>query len=533
MKAMLVSGVAVALGLLTGTGSAEEVEWRPAGSPRPLVGPRTEPVPVVSAPASSLPVVSGASVMIPLPGGANAVEVRWISARDQNATEEPLPGPRSYRPSQGSLPPALIQEGPPTPGAVIVAPIDRSPELSKPGQPMKVGNGTATNGNHPDCMYIDGQCNGCWPQSVPRFYGRAEYLLWFLRPADGPLLVTTAPAGSLGALGSPGTQVLLDYEDLDEEFRQGGRFSLGYWFDNCRSAGIEGSVFFTGRRTESFGADSGALGIPLFRPFFAVNPGIPALGNVPGEFSQLVADNVTAVGRVDARNRSFFWGADVNYRRNVFCGCSYRVDGLLGFRYANLDEELNITEDFVRLTPTVTATQVLPAGTRLQISDFFGTRNDFYGGQVGAVGEYRWDRWVVDVRATIALGVNDQRLTIAGNQVVTLPGAAPQLFTGGLLAEPSNIGQFDRQPFSVLPEVTFNVGYQLTDSMKVYIGYDFLYWTNVIRPGDQIDRAIDVTQVPNFAPPGTPPAGQTRPAVLFRDTDFWAHGVNLGLEYRW
>jgi hypothetical protein len=36
-------------------------------------------------------------------------------------------------------------------------------------------------------------------------------------------------------------------------------------------------------------------------------------------------------------------------------------------------------------------------------------------------------------------------------------------------------------------------------------------------------------------PPGVvvPPAPEVRPAVLFRETDFWAQGVNLGMEFRW
>ena len=56
----------------------------------------------------------------------------------------------------------------------------------------------------------------------------------------------------------------------------------------------------------------------------------------------------------------------------------------------------------------------------------------------------------------------------------------------------------------------------------------------MVRPGEQIDRVLDETQIPNFDPPGTiAPAGQNRPAVLFRQSDFWAQGMNLGLEFRY
>ena len=44
-----------------------------------------------------------------------------------------------------------------------------------------------------------------------------------------------------------------------------------FWLDECRECGIDGNVFFTGRRTNRFTADS--LHFPvLARPFFALNP---------------------------------------------------------------------------------------------------------------------------------------------------------------------------------------------------------------------------------------------------------------------
>ena len=62
-------------------------------------------------------------------------------------------------------------------------------------------------------------------------------------------------------------------------------------------------------------------------------------------------------------------------------------------------------------------------------------------------------RWSLDLRTTVALGSTHQRLTIDGSQVRTLPGQAPLVFRGGLLALDSNIGTFSRDRFSVVPEV--------------------------------------------------------------------------------
>jgi hypothetical protein len=65
------------------------------------------------------------------------------------------------------------------------------------------------------------------------------------------------------------------------------------------------------------------------------------------------------------------------------------------------------------------------------------------------------------------------------------------------------------------------------------VGYNFLYVSSVIRPGDQVDRVLDITQIPNFPVPGVQPTALGRPTVLFKETDFWAQGINLGLEIRY
>jgi hypothetical protein len=55
----------------------------------------------------------------------------------------------------------------------------------------------------------------------------------------------------------------------------------------------------------------------------------------------------------------------------------------------------------------------------------------------------------------------------------------------------------------------------------------------VVRPGDQIDRAVDVTQIPNFSGGAVTPTGVARPGVPFKQTDFWAQGLTAGLQFVW
>ena len=149
--------------------------------------------------------------------------------------------------------------------------------------------------------------------------------------------------------------------------------------------------------------------------------------------------------------------------------------------------------------------------------------------------EYRRNRWTVDLRTSVALGTTHERLRVEGDQIRTLPGQPPLVLAGGLLALNSNSGRFTRDQFAVVPEVGLNVGYQVTDHLRLFAGYNFLYWSRVIRPGDQIDPVLDINRIPRFVPPGVvvPPAPEVRPAVLFRETDFWAQGLLAGVQFNY
>ena len=197
-------------------------------------------------------------------------------------------------------------------------------------------------------------------------------------------------------------------------------------------------------------------------------------------------------------------------------------------QHVNLDESLTLTE-----TLTATGAQAPdPVGTRVVVQDSVRTRDRFHGGQLGYFWNRKAGRWDVDGRVSVAMGVTHQIIDIDGFQQRQRPGEAAQMFRGGLLAVGPNLGRFTDDRFSVVPEATLNVGYMLTPTVRVYTGYNFLYWSNVIRPGDQIDRTVDVTFVPN-PPAGVPASGQIRPMPLFKQSDLWVQGIQFGVELRW
>jgi hypothetical protein len=349
-----------------------------------------------------------------------------------------------------------------------------------------------------------------------RLFITAEYLLWWIKSSSMPPLITTGPVGSTGALGAPGTIVLFG-GDIDNETRSGGRFHTWYWFDDDHCWGLDGRVFFLANRSVNFGAGSDQFPL-LARPFFEQNTGTESaeIATLPG----------LASGTVSVNSFSRLWGADLNLRRNIWEGCCLRWDLLAGFRYLSLREGLSINENLV-----AAPTAPVFAGDTISVLDQFNTRNQFYGGQLGSLMEFRRNRWTLDFDFRLGLGNTHQVVDIRGNQLVTTPAGSTSFSEGGLLALPSNIGSFNRDRFAVVPEVGVTLGLQVTPHIKLLVGYTFLYWSNVVRPGNQIDRVIDVSQIPN-AGLAVPSAGGAHPAVLFKSTDFWAQGLSFGMEFR-
>ena len=100
------------------------------------------------------------------------------------------------------------------------------------------------------------------------------------------------------------------------------------------------------------------------------------------------------------------------------------------------------------------------------------------------------------------------------------------------MALPSNSGRFVHGRFAVVPELDVRLGYQLSRHARLFAGYTFLYWSEVVRAGDQIDTSLNATQVPVVRPAG-PLLGPARPAFSFHGTDLWAQGGTFGLEFRY
>jgi hypothetical protein len=355
--------------------------------------------------------------------------------------------------------------------------------------------------------------------ATDRSFVEAEYLLWWMRTGSIPSLATTSSNGGFGFLGQPDTVRLLGPGQYGDSLRSGFRVRAGRWFgEDCITNpwGVDGSYFFLGKQSDSFAANSGQFPV-LTRPFFAPN--------INREFGEQVAFPGVATGQLNIDTTSELWGADINLRRALCRTCTSQSEWFMGYRHLNLRESLGFLE-------SITSLGMLndPPGTSILVTDQFNVHNQFHGGQLGYAMSRQRDRWNLRARASVALGVTHQELQISGAQLRTRPGQAPEAFTGGLLAAGPNLGTFENNKFSVVPEVTLNAGYNLTPNLAVHLGYNFIYWSNVIRPGDQIDRVVDLSFVPN-APPV--PTITPRPQPTFTQSGFWTQGLQFGVDYRW
>ena len=381
-------------------------------------------------------------------------------------------------------------------------------------------------------------CGGCGPCPCGppgRFWVRGEYLLWWTKGMRTPPLVTTSPFGTdrqdAGVLGEYGTQILFGGNDLLEDSRSGGRIRFGLWLDCCNTYGIEADFFALDDERQSFSAESFNGSPILARPFFN------AVTNT--EDAELVGFPQILDGRVGVEAESSLSSAGIRWRCNLCCterecappchlpncdlcyapGGDIRLDFLVGYRYMRLDESLLITEDL----------DAFSVGTQFDIFDNFDTETQFHGVDIGFIYEYHRCRWSLDLLGKIAFGNNNQQVSIDGGTTISAGGISDE-FTGGLLAQRTNIGNFERDKFAVIPEFGATLGYRLTDNIKLTMGYSLVYWNNVARPGNIIDRTVN----PNLLPPEAVPfSGPLRPAFAFNDTDFWAQGLSWGAELRW
>jgi hypothetical protein len=401
------------------------------------------------------------------------------------------------QPSPQPLPSASVS------GPVVSAPAGGSvpllPGLSAAGPPLTDSIGAVDGGaGHGAC-----------------FWTSIDYLMWWVK--SGPLPPPLVTVGNAldpipGGVGQPGSQVLVGTQPLIFHTFSGIRFNGGFWLDSQQRFGIDGSWFGLERRAVNHNFADNTLGNPLYA--------------VVG-----ISNNGLITGGIAFTANTRLQGWDINAAFNAGQSQNYRLMLLAGFRNLSLNEGLTLNTARVPLTPGAVffGGAPIPDGFTTT-TDSFQMYNQFYGGQVGSRLDTRWGCLDLGVVGKVALGTVQELAVINGTSTLLTSSGTPVTVPGGIYALSGNIGRHYHEAFAVVPEANINLGIQVTSQFNFRVGYTFLYFSNVLRPGNQIDPVVNQQAIPTD--PTFAPGGPNRPLFTPHESSFWAQGVNLGFEYR-
>lgn len=335
-----------------------------------------------------------------------------------------------------------------------------------------------------------------------------DFLLWWRDQRSFPALLTTEP--NAGVL--PGATVLFG-GDVDEPARPGGRLELGLWLDPCQRTAVGVRYLAVADASMALAYTSNDIDF-LARPFLNVetDPGTPTAFPVINAFA-----TPATTGRLGLRTESEFQAGDVFFswtlRRSPCASFSF----LAGYQVAQIDESLLI-ESFT--------TDVPPQS--IAVSDLFAAENEFHGGMFGLRGEYRSGQFGVELLGRFGFGNMRQSILIAGSTTSTDASGAVSVRDSGLLAQSlTNGGLHEQDKFSYMNEAGAKLSFYPLECLKLSVGYSLMYWSSVVRPGQEIDTAVDGRLLTAI-----PPANATRPAFEFNPTDYLVHGLTFGGELR-
>lgn len=360
------------------------------------------------------------------------------------------------------------------------------------------------------------------------YWAGAEYLLWWEKNGQLPANLVTSglPTDAVpGALGQPNTTGLSGPGVIHYGPFSGIRLFAGAWLDPQQVFGVEASGFVLQDRSQSLAFNSTVGGNPLL-----ALPYVNALTAAPDAF--VIASPSTRNGGIAVSTDSRLWGADANLAHTFVWVPSFRLVGLFGFRYLNLSEGLSLQTRTMAIDNNVESfvgQSFAPPAYELT-ADRIHARSQFFGGQVGVRGEYYFSHFFVAATGKLALGRTNEVMDAQGISTLQI-GNTPALATGaGLFALPSNSGHFVNQDFGIVPQVQVKGGVLLTRWLRATIGYNFLYWSRVIRAGDTLDQTVDNRQVPISTSYQAGVVGRS-PQPVFNPNSFWVQGLTLGLEF--
>jgi hypothetical protein len=399
----------------------------------------------------------------------------------------------------------------------------RAPAESTISTPGPVAGGVVEGGSEEQVPWAADGCADCEYENClnpfpNRLWVRGEFLALFGKSATLQPLVTTSPSSTpraqAGVLGQPNTSILLGEGGTDPGVLPGGRFTLGYRRSPCDESGFEVSYMFLANKSAVFTATNDTTPV-IARPFFNVETNV--------QDSLIIALPGQQSGGIRVSLADQFNSVEAIWRQSISTANCRPVDVLFGYRYGHFTEILSANS----VSTFVAQAGVIPAGTVAVVNDRFAAVNDFQGGELGLSTRFRRCQWSLDVTGKFALGNTRSVVTVSGDSTIIPPTGSSTRSNGGLLALPTNIGRFEENNLTVIPELGMTLGYDVTPRLKATIGYTFLYWSRVARPGDQLDLNVNPSQLS-----GGTLTNNASPQFRFVPGDYWVQGVTAGLDYR-
>jgi hypothetical protein len=443
-----------------------------------------------------------------------------------------------------------------------------------------------------------------WPPPY-RVWASGDFLVWKIRNTSLPGLVSTLPVGVIqvnnadrfqSPTGGPpadngpifrngttdflgvsiaSTPTFASGNSLNAGEQLGGRFSAGVWLDPGENIGLESTFFYIVSRNVGFQSTTGnqldqfLLTFPFSSNVFVFTPATTVTSTShtvvtttnPPNTTTTNTTTVTTTLPTSSLSQSFpnfivrqstsnvagtsstgIWGAELNARcASPALGA---VSGLVGFRYLDFHEALNVNNAVQLFLPTgfqdVNSVGLpldgnLPTSFNYTTADVIRTHNHFYGGQVGLDLDMYIGRFIADIRAMAALGVMHQTADVFGTtqtvSVYDTGGTLANLAPGGLLSSPLDQGNHSRNRIAFVPEINVKLGYQILPSWRAYVGYDFLYLSSVLRPGDQ--TGVSGSTIRATVANTTQQITVSQPTFRYRATDVTINGINFGMEFRY
>lgn len=349
----------------------------------------------------------------------------------------------------------------------------------------------------------------------PRLWAEVDYLLWWMKPVCEPPATVTVGSptdAKPGAIGQPGTIRVMGGTRYEFPVASGVRPTVGIWFDDDRACGVfaSGIILPTVHNTRTFATTP--AGPNAYLPYETPTGSKEA---IPFAIPGLINGSSSETGS------SGLWGAEINaisqwrlVSQSIWQG---RVGAMLGARYMQLDDGVHLQN-----TQTLLVAPFSTASSENRVE----TKNQFRGPQFGFLLAAECGRCELEFTQKLAIGSTRMEGIFTGGPLVSGSQLVPGTLPGPLVVLPSNVGTITSERVTLLPELNAKLRVRLRDHVRLTLGYNFIYWNRIFCPGDLMNKQVNLTQLPEFGPL----TGTAEPSRFFARTDYFAQGLELGLQ---